>query len=108
MALLLRQSRSSSSFSRSRRLRLCDKRTNDFIYECDKNNIFLLYLQLHTSHVLQALDLLIFGPVKTTYQTEISRIGHLTDSTPIRKATFLGVYHKARIGTLTIKNIATG
>jgi 4-hydroxybenzoate polyprenyltransferase len=57
---------------------------------------------------LQPLDLSIFGPVKTIYRSEISRISCLTDSTPIGKATFLGAYHKARTGALTIRNITAG
>ena len=82
--------------------------TDDFMYSCYINNIYLLFLPPHTSHVLQPLDLSIFGPIKTIYRSEISNISSLTDTTPIGKTTFLAAYKKARIGAMTIKNITSG
>ena len=82
--------------------------TDDFMYECYRNNIYLLYLPPHTSHVLQPLDLAVFGPVKSIYRSEISKISALTDTTPIGKTTFLDAYNKARKGAFTIKNISAG
>lgn len=78
------------------------------MYECYRNNIYLLFLLAHTSHVLQPLDLAIFGPVKTIYRSEISKISALTDTTPIGKTTFLDAYRKARTSAFTIKNISAG
>jgi hypothetical protein len=48
------------------RVLICDRHdshiTGDFIDFCLKNNIWLLVLPLHTSHLLQPLDLAIFVP----------------------------------------------
>ena len=38
--------------------------TDDFMYECFKNGIYLLFLPSHASHVLQPLDVSCFSPVK--------------------------------------------
>ncbi len=82
--------------------------TDDFMYECFKNNIHLSFLPAHTSHVLQPLDLAVFSPLKAYYRAEIAVIGHQSDSTPIGKVAFLKAYQKARKRGLTLKNITSG
>jgi hypothetical protein len=42
--------------------------TEDFLFECYDNNISLLFLIPHSSHVLQPLDAAIFGPLKNAYR----------------------------------------
>ena len=42
--------------------------TDDFIWDCFQNQIYIIYLPAHTSHVLQPLDLSVFSPLKTAYR----------------------------------------
>ena len=42
--------------------------STEFMWECFQNNIHLLFLPPHTSHVLQPLDLAVFGPLKQAYR----------------------------------------
>jgi 4-hydroxybenzoate polyprenyltransferase len=82
--------------------------TTDFMYLCYQHNVHLLFLPLHTSHVLQPLDLSVFSSLKTYYQTAVSDLGLLTDSSPIGKQNFLACYHKARKEALLAKIIKAG
>lgn len=81
--------------------------STEFIYRCFKHNIYLLFLQPHTSNVLQPLDLSIFPPLKGAYRKELNNLSLLTDSTPIRKRNILLCYQKARKKSLTKENIRT-
>ena len=69
------------------------------------NNVYLLFLPAHTSHVLQPLDLGCFSSLKTTYRRLLSEHIALTDTTKIRKANFLEFYAKAREIGLREENI---
>jgi hypothetical protein len=82
--------------------------TDEFMWECFSNNIQLLFLPPHTSHVLQPLDLAIFSPLKTSYRKYIGFLSLLTDSTPIGKRNFLICYSKARKEAIIAKNIKSG
>jgi 4-hydroxybenzoate polyprenyltransferase len=82
--------------------------TTEFMWECFSNNIQLLFLPPHTSHVLQPLDLSIFSSLKTSYRKHVGFLSVHTDSTPIRKRNFLQCYYKARCDALTAKNIKAG
>ena len=82
--------------------------TDNFMYECFKNDIYLLFLPPHTSHVLQPLDISIFSPIKTAYRSAIDTYPDAFDSSPAGKITFLCCYHKARLASLTNKNIRNG
>jgi 4-hydroxybenzoate polyprenyltransferase len=82
--------------------------TTEFMWECYSNNIHLLFLPPHTSHVLQPLDLSIFAPLKQAYRKQLGFLSFLTDSTPIGKRNFLACYQKARISALTNINIKAG
>lgn len=44
----------------------------EFMWECKRNNVELLFLPSHSSHVLQPLDLGTFSPLKSRYQKEIA------------------------------------
>jgi hypothetical protein len=46
--------------------------TTEFMWQCFQNNILLLYLPPHCSHVLQPLDLGVFSSLKTTLIVSIS------------------------------------
>jgi 4-hydroxybenzoate polyprenyltransferase len=78
--------------------------TDDFLYECFKNDIYLLCLPPHSSHVLQPLDIAVFSPVKTYYRQALSEFEDCNDSSPAGKRIFLECYHKARKLGLTSKN----
>jgi hypothetical protein len=79
--------------------------TTEFMWECFSNNVYLLFLPLHTSHVLQPLDLSIFAPLKRAYRKQLGFLSLLNDSTPIGKQNFLACYRKARLNSLTAVNI---
>ena len=78
------------------------------MYLCFRNNVYLLFLPPHTSHVLQPLDLLVFSSLKSHYQTAVGFLALLTDSSPIGKQNFLTCYSKARKEALTAKIIKAG
>lgn len=78
------------------------------MWECCKNNIYLLYLPPHTSHVLQPLDVAIFGPLKQAYHKFLGDLGHMAPDTASRKREFLRCYHKARLEALILLNIKAG
>jgi hypothetical protein len=82
--------------------------TTDFMWECFSNNIYLVYLPPHSSHVLQPLDLAVFSSLKTAYRKYVGDHSSHTHSTPIGKRYFLKCYYKARIDGLTAKNIKSG
>jgi 4-hydroxybenzoate polyprenyltransferase len=82
--------------------------TTDFMWECYSNNIYLLFLPPHASHVLQPLDLSIFAPLKRAYRKQLGFLTLLNDSTPVGKQNFLACYRKARISSLTANNIKAG
>jgi hypothetical protein len=80
----------------------------EFMWECFLNNIYLLFLPLHTSHILQPLNLSIFAPLKRAYRKQLGFLTLLNDSTPIGKQNFLACYWKARLSSLTANNIKAG
>lgn len=81
--------------------------TDDFLYICFKNHIYLLFLPPHTSHVLQPLDLAVFSSLKSGYRNQIDLLVQATDSTIVGKRNFLCCYQKARTTGLTSKNITS-
>jgi DDE superfamily endonuclease len=80
----------------------------DFMYECEINNIKLIYLPAHSSHVLQPLDLSVFSLIKSHYRKEIDRIAIYDDTGPVKKIRFIEFYDRARQFTLTVRNIQSG
>lgn len=79
-----------------------------FMTICYLNNVHLLFLPAHTSHVLQPLDLGCFSSMKTAYRKLINEYITLTDSTKVGKANFLEFYAKAREIGLRQENIRSG
>jgi hypothetical protein len=69
--------------------------SGSFISHYIQNRISLLILPPHTSHVLQPLDVAIFGPLKKRLTTALS---HLNEAqlTRIQKADWLDAYIKDR------------
>ena len=82
--------------------------TLEFMWECYSNNIHLLFLPPHTSHVLQPLDLSVFSPLKHAYRKRLSALTLLNDLTPLGKRNFLDCYKLARIDALTVINCKAG
>jgi hypothetical protein len=72
--------------------------------ECCIYNIYPLYLPAHTSHVLQPLDLAVFGPWKASYRKWLSQLSDFDDSSAARKRNFLCCYEKARRSALSEVN----
>lgn len=68
----------------------------------------MLYLPAHTSHVLQPLDVAIFGPLKSAYRKNLGNLLALNNSTAVKKRNFLLCYKKARKEALTESNIKAG
>ncbi|EGU76713.1 hypothetical protein HZS61_009463 [Fusarium oxysporum f. sp. conglutinans] len=82
--------------------------TEEFLWECYDNNIYLLFLPAHASHVLQPLDVAVFGPLKRAYRRYLSDLASLADSSHIGKITFLYTYDKARREAITKSNALAG
>lgn len=82
--------------------------TEDFLFECYDDNIFVLFLVPHSSHVLHPLDLAVFGPLKNAYRRVIADLASLADTSHLGKITFLINYHKARLEAITKKNACAG
>jgi hypothetical protein len=94
------------------RILLCDGHgshaTIEFMWECYQNKVYLVYLIPHSSHVLQPLDLSVFSAVKTRYRQSIADLARWDDAAPIKKISFLEIYHKARDLAITPYNIRSG
>ena len=69
-----------------------------------ENQVILAYLPPHCSHVLQPLDMSIFGPTKTGYRRELG----LRTPESLSKAEFIQIYQKIRLDSMTISNIESG
>ncbi|KAF6519132.1 hypothetical protein HZS61_009512 [Fusarium oxysporum f. sp. conglutinans] len=82
--------------------------TEEFLWECYNNNIYLLFLPAHASHVLQPLDVAVFGPLKRAYRRLLSDLACIADSSHIGKITFLYTYDKARKEATTKSNALAG
>lgn len=82
--------------------------TDDFMFECYTNSIYLLFLPSHASHVLQPLDVSCFSPIKAAYRRHIELSISYDDASPIGKAMFLQTYYLARQAGLTTRTILGG
>jgi 4-hydroxybenzoate polyprenyltransferase len=82
--------------------------TDDFMYGCFNANIYLLFLPPHASHVLQPLDLSVFGPIKSLYRSALGNLIYQSDDSPMGKRGFLECYSTARQGGLSEKNVLAG
>ena len=82
--------------------------TDEFMFECFKHRIYLLYLPAHTSHILQPLDLAVFSPLKTSYRKWAQKLYIQTDASPFGRLGFLSCLQKARKEALTSYNIKAG
>ena len=70
--------------------------TDDFMWNGFNNNIHLVFLPPHTSHVLQPLDLSVFSPLKHSYRKYLNNINCWAESTVVGKQLMLKCLLKAR------------
>jgi DDE superfamily endonuclease len=80
----------------------------EFMWKCYLNDVQLVYLIPHLSHVLQPLDLSCFSPLKSRYRKQLTELAKFDDSAPVKKMQFLLYYNKARNEGLSPPNIRAG
>ena len=78
--------------------------TSQFLFHCFHNNIIVLRLPPHTSHILQPLDVGIFGPLKTYLGQELEKFMR-AEVTRIKKGEWLDAYSRARPKAFSKENI---
>lgn len=95
-----------------RRLLICDGHdshtADDFMWACYENNIQLLFLPPHTSHVVQPLDLSVFSPLKHTYRKLLNKMNSWSESTVVGKQMMIKCIVEARKQAITAHNIKAG
>ena len=82
--------------------------STEFLLLCKQNNIQLLFLPAHSSHVLQPLDLGVFAPLKSRYRTQIAELAHLDDAATVKKQRFVSCYHLAWMDTFNTRVLRSG
>lgn len=80
----------------------------EFMWKSYQNNVLLIFLPPHSTHILQPLDRSCFSPIKTSYRNQIADLASLENSAPIKKTRFIEYYAKARVEGLTERNIRSG
>ena len=78
--------------------------THEFIQHCLFNNILLVRLPPHSSHLLQPLDVGLFGPLKKSLSEKIDPLVQ-TEVARIRKSEWLLAYIQARDAAFTPSNV---
>ena len=78
----------------------------DFIKVCEAKKIILLCLPLHTTYLLQLLDVSCFGPLAYHYKKELELVTRF-NTVNVNKVDFLQIIQKARKLAYTSKNIQT-
>ncbi len=79
--------------------------TTDAIKFCIDHNIIPLCLPPHTTHLLQPLDVGLFGPVSQLYQNEIEERTRIRPDDYVDKCDFLEVYNTIRPKAISPHNI---
>jgi hypothetical protein len=91
-----------------KRIPICDGHgshvTAGFIRHCRENNIELLILPSHSSHITQPLDVAVFGPLKKAMAAELQKIIH-TEIHRVQKAEWTAAYIRARSKAFSTSNI---
>jgi hypothetical protein len=92
------------------RLLICDGHdshiSGSFIAHCVQNGITLLVLPPHTSHILQPLDIAVFGPLKKRLTAALEHFNH-AQLGRIQKIEWMDAYITARREACTQENIAS-
>lgn len=93
------------------RLLICDGHdshiSGNFIGYCIQHNILLAVLPPHTSHILQPLDVALFGPMKKALSSCLDRLTR-TEVSWIQKVEWMRMYIKAHTIAFTEANIKAG
>ena len=82
--------------------------SDEFMAACYLNNVYLLFIPAHTSHVLQPLDLGCFSSLKVAYRRFVGEYEAQTDASKLGKAKFLEFYAEARKISLREQCIRSG
>lgn len=78
--------------------------TNEFIKFTREHKIVCLCLPAHSRHLLQPLDVGVFGPLKRNYKTLLAEKTRFTTYN-IDKADFISLIQKARRQGISVQNI---
>jgi DDE superfamily endonuclease len=78
------------------------------MWKCYENNILLIYLIPHSSHILQPLDLSCFLLLKSRYHKQLTELAKFDDNALMKKMQFLLYYNKAQNEGLSPPNIKAG
>lgn len=81
--------------------------TPDFDQFCLDNQIITIYMPLHSSHLLQLLDVACFSPLKQAYSKLVQQLAR-NSVFYIDKTDFLGMYQQARKVIYSEQNIISG
>jgi hypothetical protein len=81
--------------------------TYEFMWQCHINQVVLVYLIPHSSHILQPLDLACFSLLKCRYRDEIANLARYDDASAVKKSRFLKTYEKASNEALSTYYIRT-
>src|SRR5579859_7613244 len=92
-------------------LLICDRHDShisaQFVRYCLDHKIVLFLLPLHASHILQLLDVGVFGPLKTAMGSHLSRL-LATEVARLQKIEWLDKYILACIKAISTSNIQGG
>jgi len=78
--------------------------TWEFVSFCKEKNIILFCLPSHSTHLLQPLDVGIFGPLQNSYGREVDKYSRDSEE-GIKKSVFIPLLHDAGITAITKRNI---
>lgn len=94
-----------------KRLLICDGHDShisaEFIRYCIDNDILILLLVPHSSHLMQPLDVAVFGPLKRAMSAQLDRIFR-TGVRRLHKVEWMESYIEARKIAFTLSNILAG
>lgn len=77
----------------------------NFQKTCEENNIIPMYLPPHSTHILQPLDLGVFGPTKSKYKSKLRNLAKLLGTDPVKQRLFISNYYEARNIKMTKERI---
>jgi len=106
MRLLILDGHDSHTYSTFFKFELLIGSTGNFIGHCIINNIILMLLPPHTSHLTQPLDVAVFGPLKKAMAAQCHEL-IFTEVSRIQKAEWLEAYVKARCRAFSASNIVS-
>ena len=93
------------------RLLICDGHdshiSGKFIRHCIQHDIVLILLPPHSSHLLQPLDISIFGPLKSTMSNDLDHIFRTGISTS-QEVEWFEAFIKAHARSVNVRNIQEG